>query len=84
MPSRAQIGQPVPGEDVFDTDNEVLSVGGNGLAKRFWAGWPMPVYQDFAIVVYEAEVHGAGMQINAPVKLLLFRVESHEKGSPSS
>ena len=43
----------------------------------------LPVHQDLAILVQDAEVHGAGMQVDATVKLVLFGVESHEVSSSS-
>ena len=33
------------------------------------------------ILVQDAEVHGAGMQVDAAVKLVLLRLESHEVSS---
>jgi hypothetical protein len=37
--------------------------------------------QDLAVVVKKTDVHGAGMQVDATVKLVLFRVEAHEVSS---
>ncbi len=78
-----EVGQPVPGEDAFDTDDQVLPVGRNGLEKRLWACGHIPVHKDLSILVQDAEVHGAGMQVDAAVKLVLFGVESHEVSSSS-
>src|SRR5262245_16664502 len=79
--ARAQVGEPVPGEDAFDTDDQVLPIGRNGLEKRFWASRHVPMHQDLALLIQDTEVHGAGMQINAAVKLVLLRIEAHEVSS---
>jgi hypothetical protein len=77
----AEVGEPVPGEETFHGHDEMLSIGCHGLEKRFWASWHVPVDKNLAILVQEAEVHGAGMQIDAAVKLMLFGVEAHEVSS---
>jgi hypothetical protein len=77
----AEGGEPVPGEEAFDAHNQMLAVGCNGLEKRVRSGWHMPVYKDLAILVQDTEGHGAGMQVNATVKFVLFGVESHEVSS---
>ena len=45
------------------------------------AGLHIAVQQDLAILVQDADVHAAGMQIDATVKLVLLGVESHEVSS---
>jgi len=75
--ARTEVGQPIPGEEAFDADDEIGPVGCHGFEKRFWASRHIPVDKNLAILVQDAEVHGAGMQIDATVKLVLFRVESH-------
>ena len=77
----AEVGQPVPGEDAFDADDQIVPVGRDGLEKWLWAGWHIPVHQNLAILVQDTEVHGAGVQVDATVKLVLFGVESHEVSS---
>ena len=78
-----EVGEPVPGEDTFDGDDQIVPIGRNGLEKRFWAGFHVPVQQDLAVLVQDTDVHGAGMQVDAAVKLVLFGVESHEVSSSS-
>ena len=46
-----QVGQPVPGEDAFDTDDQIRPVGRDGLEKWLWAGWHIPVHQDLPLPV---------------------------------
>ena len=65
----------------FDGDDKIVSRGRDGLGKRLWASWHVPGQQDRPIVVQDAKVHGAGMQIDTAVKLVLFRIEGHEVSS---
>ena len=79
----AEVGQPVPGEDPFDADHQVLAVGGHRLQKRFGPCLHLPVEQDLPVPVQDAEVHGAGVQVDATIKLVLLGVESPEVSSSS-
>jgi hypothetical protein len=65
----------------FDTDNDILAIGCDGLEQRFWGGWHVTVNQNFPSLVQDAEVHGAGVQVDATVKLVLLGVKSHEVSS---
>jgi hypothetical protein len=60
LPS-AQVSKPIPGEDAFNADDQILSIGGNRLEKGVWSRWHIAVEQDFSILVQDAEVHGASM-----------------------
>jgi hypothetical protein len=75
--ARTELGQPIPGHEAFDADDEIGPVGRHGFEKRFWASRHIPVDKNLAILVQDAEVYGAGMQIDATVKVVLLRVESH-------
>jgi hypothetical protein len=76
-----QVGQPVPGEETFDSHNEALTLGRNGLEERFWRGLHMAVQQNFALVAQDADGHGAGMQVDPTIHWGLLGVESHEVSS---
>src|SRR5207253_800022 len=76
-----QIGQPVPREEAIDTDDQILPRGRNSLEQGVWPRGHMPGHQDLAILVQDAEVHGAGMQVNATIKCGLFGVEAPEVSS---
>jgi hypothetical protein len=67
----------------FDTDDDSLARGRDGLEKRFWGGWPVPVHQHLPNLVQEAEVHGAGVQVDTTVTLVLLGVKSPEVASAS-
>jgi hypothetical protein len=73
----AEVGEPIPREDAFDTDDKIFPIGGNRLEKRLWACLYIPMDQYLSILVQDADVHGTGMQIDATVKLVLFGVKSH-------
>src|SRR5437867_12405189 len=60
----AEVSKPVPGEDAFDTDNQILSVGCNRLERWFRRGLHIPVKEDLSVLIQDAEVHGAGMQVD--------------------
>ena len=77
----AQVGEPVPGKEACDTDDQVFPGGRNGFEKRCGASRHVPVHQDLPILVQDAEGHGAGMQVDAAVQLVLLRLESHEVSS---
>jgi hypothetical protein len=57
----AKVGEPVPGEDAFDADHEILSIGRNRLEKRLGCCPHIPVEQDLSLLVQDTEVHGAGV-----------------------
>jgi hypothetical protein len=79
--SGAEVGQPVPGEDACDTDDQILPGGRDRLEKGLWASGHMPVSQELAIPIQEAEVHGTSMPGDATVKWVLLGGESHEVSS---
>ena len=79
--SGAEVGQPVPGEDAFDTDDQLLPVGRDRREQGLWASGHIPVSQDLAIAIQEAEVHGTSMHVDATVQWVLWGVESPEVSS---
>jgi hypothetical protein len=60
-----------PGEEAFDADDELLSIGRNRLEKRLGSCPHMPVARDLSILVYNTEVHRPGVQVEATVRLVL-------------
>jgi hypothetical protein len=51
------------------------------LRKGSEAGGHMAVYQDLTILVEDAKIHGASVQVAATIKLVLLGVELHEVSS---
>jgi hypothetical protein len=79
----SEISQPVPGEETFPTDNEVLPIGRNSLEQRFGSRLHIPVQDDLPIPLQDAEIHATGRQSDAAVKLVWLGVESQEVSSSS-
>src|SRR5262245_64829574 len=71
-----QVGEPIPGEEAFNRHDQPLTRGGNGLEERFRSGLPSAVQHDLTIVTQDADVHGAGLQVEATVKWVLRGVEA--------
>jgi hypothetical protein len=78
---RTQVGEPVPRKEALHGDDNILSIGGNDLQKRLWACLHIAMHQDLTVVVENTDVHGAGMEVDATVKLVLLGVEAHEVSS---
>jgi hypothetical protein len=74
---RTEVGKPVPGEDTLDGHNQAIPIGCHGLEEGFRRRFHIAVQQDFAILAQDTDVHGAGMQVDPAVKLVLIGVESH-------
>ena len=84
MPSSAQqVSEPVPGEHAFDGDHNPLSIRSNGFQEDIWFGFHIAMHEDLAALVEDADVHRAGMQVDAAVKWVLGGVESPEVSSSS-
>ena len=64
----AEVGDPVPGEDALDADDQVGSAGGDGLEERVGRGATVLVKHDLAVTGEDAEVHGASVQVDPAVR----------------
>jgi hypothetical protein len=73
----AQIGEPVPTEDALDADDEVFSVGRDGVQKWLRPTLHVLVQDDLPVLVENAQVHRTGVQIDAAIERMLLGVESH-------
>jgi len=76
-----QIGKPVPDEQTFDGDDDVLPIRLDGPEKRFRTGFKVFVKQGVAFLIQDADVHGSGVQIDAAIVFVLLGVESHKVSS---
>ena len=79
--SSAQIGEPVPGEDAFDRDDDLFPIRCNRLEKGIGFGLHVAMKYDRASLVEDTEVHGSSVQINSAVMRMLLRIESHRASS---
>jgi hypothetical protein len=75
------IGEPVPGKNTLHRAHHILPSGCHGLEQRLWASVHVPVQQERALLREDAHIHGAGMQVDATVCLVLFRVKAPEGSS---
>jgi len=73
----AEIGDPVPGEDAFDRDDEVIPVGSDGREEALGVCAHVAVQDDLPVAGEDAEVHRAGVKIDAAVVAVLFGIEPH-------
>jgi hypothetical protein len=78
-----EVREPVPREETFDRDHDILAVGRNDLEPAVWVGLQMTMHQELPVSVQDADVHRPGVPVDAPVKLLWLGVESHEVSSAS-
>jgi hypothetical protein len=58
---RAEVGEPIPGEEAFNSDDQAVTIGSNGLEKGFGSGFHISVQQDFTVVTQDANVHRTSM-----------------------
>jgi hypothetical protein len=73
----AEVGDPVPAEDALDGDDEVPAVGLEGLEELVGVAGELLVDERAAIFVKNADIHGAGVEVNSAVMSMLLGVESH-------
>ena len=76
-----EVGEPVPGEQALDGDDNPRSIRGHGLQEGLRGGFHMAVHQDLAVLVEDANVHRPGVQVDAAVQWGLSGVQSHEVSS---
>jgi len=72
-----KVGQPVPGEDAFDTDDDIFTQRFDGFEKRLWLGLHVFVQDNFPFTVLDTEVHRSGVQVDAAIVLMGVGEESH-------
>ncbi len=73
----AQVGDPVPGEQALDANDDVGPVGGEGVEEDLLVGRNGRLADDVAGLIEDADGEEPGMQIDAGVELVLFVVEVH-------
>jgi hypothetical protein len=78
---RTEISPPVPGDETFDTDDDLLARGRDGGEQRVWGGWHVTGHQHLPSLVHDAEGQRAGVQIDATGQLVRLGVESPEVSS---
>ena len=76
----AEVGEPVPVEDALGTDDEIFPERLDGLEEDLAVAGKVPMEQDVAFGVLNAQIQGAGMQVDPAVMLMLAGEKVH--GSP--
>jgi hypothetical protein len=71
-----EVSKPVPGQQTFGRQDDLIAVGGDRFEKRFGGRLQVTVQQRITSLVEEANIHGAGVSIDATVIGVLFGVES--------
>jgi hypothetical protein len=73
----AEIGDPLPGKPALHADHQVFAAGCDERQQVLGSSLDVLVYQDSTVVVQDADVERAGMQIDAAVMHVRLGVESH-------
>jgi hypothetical protein len=74
----AEIGQPLPTEDAFDSHDQVLPIGLDRFEESLGTGAQVAMQQNLPLWIQDAEIHPAGMQIDAAVVGVTLGIESHQ------
>ena len=77
----AEIGEPVPGEDALDGDDDVLAVRRDRFEEGPRVRGHVAMKQGLSTLVQDADVHRSGVEIDAAVVSMLLVVEVHEASS---
>jgi hypothetical protein len=75
-----EVGEPVPVEDAFGGHDQIVAERFDGFEEASPVAGEVLVEQDVAFPVLNAEIEGAGVQVDPAVVLMLARIEAH--GSP--
>jgi hypothetical protein len=68
--------KPGPGKQACGREDDLRAGGSDGLAQRLRGGWHGTVQPRFPGLVEDAQVHGAGVEIDTTIKRVLLGVES--------
>ena len=79
IPGGTEIGEPVPVEGGFATDDEVAFAERSHREKKLLRHFGVKVFVEmlFAGVINDANVHGVGVEIDSAVVFVLLFVEFH-------
>jgi hypothetical protein len=73
----AEVGEPVPREDTFNSHDDILTIGHHDLEQGVWLGLDIAMPHDVTILVQDAHVHAPGVHADATIELVRLGVESH-------
>src|SRR5512135_432653 len=72
-----EVGDPVPGEDTFYGNDNIVTIWSNGLQEDIWISLDVSVQDDLSFLCEDAKIHRPGVKIDAAVKFVLLGVKSH-------
>ena len=72
-----QIRNPVPGKNAFHRHNDVFPERFNGQQEMAGSGFHIPAQADIIFLVKDAEIHFAGVQVNAAIEFVLSGIKIH-------
>ena len=73
----AQVGDPVPGEQALDGNDDIGAIGGERVQEQLLAGRDLRLQDNRACVVEDANGQQPCVQVNAAVKSMGLAVETH-------
>jgi hypothetical protein len=53
----AKIGYPVPGEDAFYRNDNILTIRSDGFQKGITVGFHVAMFPDFSLFIEDADIH---------------------------
>lgn len=73
----AEIGEPVPCENSFDGDDDILSIRGHRPEELLRTSIQVTMDEGLARLIEDADVPGSGVEIDTAVVAVLLGIESH-------
>jgi len=56
----AKIGYPVPGEDAFYSNDNILTIGSDGFEEGITVSFQVAMFPDFSFFIEDADIHCFG------------------------
>jgi len=72
-----QVGQPVPGESTFNSDDEIIPVPLDRLQEYLPVSFDVSMEKHRSLTVNNAQIHGFCVQVDSAIILVLLSVEFH-------
>ena len=73
----AEVSDPVPGEQAFNADDQIILVGRDQRHESPRVGFDVLVDQNAAALIQDADIEATGVQINTSVMFVRLGVEFH-------
>jgi hypothetical protein len=76
-----EIGQPIPAEDAFDTDDDVFQKWCDKFDQHLLIGIDILMKLNISLLIEDADVHFPGVKIDSAIILVLLSIEIHQLAS---